>query len=223
MSNKKCGIYFLLKKGTVIYIGQTTNLVHRMRYHNVQEMDYDCARFIKCDSKDLSKYEKRWIERFKPIENHAHKGRKPPKSYYLKKERITKAPMFRYKNKSMKFRKMTEKSIIGIGKFRNETVGRLLKEKRYLDLVSIYYNLSHITFFDNILMELKITEEWRIQKPGENVEKYLEFCQAVWPSEFEQRKEKIHKRLHNLSVASLASERRLSSSRASLMSKNRGF
>ena len=33
-----------------------------------------------------------------------------------------------------------------------------------------YYNLSNITFTEDILIQLGITEEYRIEKPGKNVE-----------------------------------------------------
>jgi len=90
----------------------------------------------------------------------------------------------------MKFRKMTRKSMIGFGSYKEQTVERMLKQRPF-DLCKMYFKLSQITFFDDILDELKITAEWRIEKPGRQDEKYLEFMTSVFPEE-------LKKRIHNL-------------------------
>lgn len=65
---KIVGIYFLLKKKKIVYIGQTVNAVPRINSH-VNNIDFDQVRIIQCRKKVLKKYEKRWIIRFRPKHN----------------------------------------------------------------------------------------------------------------------------------------------------------
>jgi len=72
-------------------------------------------------------------------------------------------------------RKLTKKSTLKFGKYKDYTVGHLLGMKKQIDLISIYFKLSKITFTDDILDELGITEEYRITKPSKNIELYQDF------------------------------------------------
>ena len=63
----KTGIYFLIKDGLVVYIGQTTIWPNRLYQH--KNKDYDSTRFIECDQLSLSKYEYRLIKLFRPKYN----------------------------------------------------------------------------------------------------------------------------------------------------------
>lgn len=198
---KKCGIYFLKRKGVVIYIGQTTDLVHRMGYHNSQLMDYDCIRFIKCDKLRLIEYETRWIKRFKPVENVRH-ARPRKKYYYYQPVLRATAPKKhapKLNERNMKFRKLTRKSIIGFGHLKDVTVDKAFRVGKAVDLIQAYYRLSHITFFDDVLNDLKITDEWRIAKPGTSVDRYREFIELVYPEEVERQ----HARQYTRSVGIL--------------------
>lgn len=58
------GVYFLIKKGKVIYIGQTKNFNQRIKGHSNKK--YDSYRFVACDVNVLLDYESRWIKKFKP-------------------------------------------------------------------------------------------------------------------------------------------------------------
>jgi hypothetical protein len=60
------GIYFLIRRGKIVYIGQTKNIIGRIANHVIS---FDKIRIIPCSKRDLKKYEKRWIIRFKPKEN----------------------------------------------------------------------------------------------------------------------------------------------------------
>jgi hypothetical protein len=117
-------------------------------------MDFDKVRFISCNEDKLSFYEIRWIKKFNPILNIAHNKIKPVKVKRIK-------PI-----KFMHFRKLTRKSIIGIGLLKDISVQRMLDRKKGKEIASLYFRLSHITFFDDILDEIGITQEWRISKPG---------------------------------------------------------
>ena len=81
------GIYFLLKRKKVVYIGQSTNIVSRIKCHSNKE--FDSFRVICCKKSKLHGYEKRWIVRFKPKYNIClnpnYTSDKMPKSVYLPK------------------------------------------------------------------------------------------------------------------------------------------
>jgi len=171
VSNKGAGIYFLIRGGVVTYIGQTTNLAARLMQHKIQLMNYDSFRFIECSEWRLDFYEKRWIRKFMPIENKAQKGKKG----YIKKRKLI------LKKKHMHFRKLTRKSFIGFGQYKYKTVDQVMALGKVVDIIDIYFNLSHITFFDDILDELKITQDWRIEKPGTDKELGFAFKRAVYP------------------------------------------
>ena len=67
---------------------------------------------------------------------------------------------------SILLRKLTKKSTLNFGKFKDYTVEHLFGMKKQIELTSIYFKLSTITFTDDILDELGITEEFRIEKPS---------------------------------------------------------
>lgn len=73
----------------------------------------------------------------------------------------------------MKLRKLTEKSTMNFGKYADMTVSNVMT----VDLDYIlwaYYNNSHITFFDNILRQVGVTDKHKINKPGKDVEYFKE-------------------------------------------------
>ena len=69
-------------------------------------------------------------------------------------------------------RTLTRKSLLKFGQYQDMMVGNVIKigqaEIEYL--VWIYYNSSKINFTDDILLELKITDEFKIDKPGKKPE-----------------------------------------------------
>jgi hypothetical protein len=95
---------------------------------------------------------------------------------------------------SILLRKLTKKSTLKFGKFKDYTVGHLFGMKKQIELTSIYFKLSTITFTDDILDELGITEEYRIAKPSKNVELYKEFMMKKYG-----KKQKPNKKLQAMS------------------------
>ncbi len=61
-------IYFLIRKHKIVYIGQTHSIRYRLHHHNCY-LNYDSVRWIKCEEKNLSYYERRWIKKFNPEYN----------------------------------------------------------------------------------------------------------------------------------------------------------
>lgn len=69
-------------------------------------------------------------------------------------------------------RTLTRKSKLNFGKFKEDTVQQLLDRRKHIDLIAAYYKLSAINFTEDVLEELKIYADDRIQKPSINKEKY---------------------------------------------------
>lgn len=75
MSNIQTGIYFLIKDGIIIYIGQSTRITKRIRDHK-RDKDFDHYRVIACNESLLLQYEKRLIKYFKPRLNGVTGGKR---------------------------------------------------------------------------------------------------------------------------------------------------
>jgi hypothetical protein len=72
---------------------------------------------------------------------------------------------------------LTRKSIMGFGSSstRDLSVQMLLDTGQHNLLTCAYFNLDKIGFTDDILDELGITQEYRIDKPGKSEEKRKKF------------------------------------------------
>ena len=68
----------------------------------------------------------------------------------------------------IRLRVLTKKSKIGWGKFANNTVGEMIEGRHFNELLWLYYHIQWLTYTDELLDELKIFKEFRIQKPGIN-------------------------------------------------------
>ena len=65
-------------------------------------------------------------------------------------------------------RTLTLKSEMRFGKYYDLTVGTILTRYKKHYLMWVYYNMSKITFTDDVLGSLGIIEKDRIEKPGAN-------------------------------------------------------
>ena len=72
-------------------------------------------------------------------------------------------------------RTLTRKSKLGFGKWKDYTVQELLDLRKPLVLISPYYKLTSINYIEDILIELNITQEYRIEKPSSNKDEYYRF------------------------------------------------
>ena len=67
---KEIFVYLLLKNNQVIYVGQTTNGINRIKQHFVKkEIEFDEYRTIKCSKKDLNNLEDFYIIKYQPKYN----------------------------------------------------------------------------------------------------------------------------------------------------------
>lgn len=73
--NKEPYIYFLLKSGKIVYIGETRAIRLRIYQHN-HYTDYDTIRIMSCPADKLTYYEQRWIIKFQPSLNILHTERR---------------------------------------------------------------------------------------------------------------------------------------------------
>jgi hypothetical protein len=76
-------------------------------------------------------------------------------------------------------RTMTRKSLFKIGKNKDLTIQRMIDLNKKIDLVSAYYKLSKVNFTKDILDELKITNNWVIEKPSVNKHMYYDFLKSI--------------------------------------------
>jgi hypothetical protein len=124
-------------------------------------------------------------------------------------------------------RKLTRKSKMGFGQYRDLTVQDLLDQKRGLHIVAAYYALGNITFEDDILDELGIPEDERINKPGKDLEMRTKAVKGFYErlnkgkSLLEKFKEIAHRRKEKRLYAQLVAAK-MTPCRAKLQGLNHG-
>ena len=75
-------------------------------------------------------------------------------------------------------RTLTRKSKLGFGKYKDLTVQHILDMRMPLVLIAPYYKLTSINYIEDVLIELKITKEYRISKPSSNKDAYYNFLEC---------------------------------------------
>lgn len=63
-----CGIYFLIKEGEVVYVGQSTNVFARVPKHR-KDKEFDSWHWVPCERKNLNGMELFYLGMFKPTLN----------------------------------------------------------------------------------------------------------------------------------------------------------
>lgn len=118
------------------------------------------------------------------------------------------------------YRKLTRKSQLKFGKYSELTVEGVLDciaaGKDYLRWC--YFNLSGITFFDDILDELEITPEWRFQKPGTRPEEWEAFISQLRKQKFKETYGEMSEESRKKAL-SIRKNKKLSHRRAKCVSK----
>ena len=64
---QNCFVYFLLKGGEVIYVGQTNNGLIRPLSH--RDKDFDEIKILYCSAEELDLIEDKYIQKYKPVYN----------------------------------------------------------------------------------------------------------------------------------------------------------
>ena len=93
----------------------------------------------------------------------------------------------------MVLRKLALKSIFNFGKCYDYTVSQALSLNKHHYLIWVYYNCSHISFNDEILMILDITKERQIKKPGVHRSYYEEHSLEFSP-DYDQNTSKLRQK-----------------------------
>jgi len=75
----------------------------------------------------------------------------------------------------IKLRKLSLKSKLNFGKYKNCTVEQMIGLRKELSLISAYYKLSSISFNEEVLSMLGVTERFKINKPGTDIATYYDF------------------------------------------------
>jgi hypothetical protein len=70
----KCGIYFLIKDQSVVYVGQSINITQRVAEHT-KTKDFDTFTYVQCKRENLNQIEAMYITRLKPKYNYNSLGR----------------------------------------------------------------------------------------------------------------------------------------------------
>jgi len=86
-------------------------------------------------------------------------------------------------------RTLTRKSKLGFGKWKQYTIQELINLNKLLVVISPYYKLTSINYTEDILIELKITEKYRIKKPSSNKKMYYKFLNE---NGYELKEEKVY-------------------------------
>jgi hypothetical protein len=89
----------------------------------------------------------------------------------------------------VRLRVLTKKSKVLGGKFDGQFIQTLLDLHNYQYLRYCYYNYSAMSFTNDILDEIGITEEFRIEKPGVKIG----FEQYIWKMKHENLSDDIIK------------------------------
>lgn len=122
-------------------------------------------------------------------------------------------------------RTLTKKSVLKFGKYAELQVFQLLNLKKNKYIRFCYFNLSAISFTDDILDEVLIPKNYRIQKPGTNKEIYDKLEHEIESRIYGLTKYILEKKLNKRLKAKAVSRMRAESifySKASLQSRNHG-
>ena len=60
------GIYFLIHKNEIIYIGKSIHIFRRITQHYLNKKEFDAFFYFKCNIDDMDALEKFYIKKFKP-------------------------------------------------------------------------------------------------------------------------------------------------------------
>ena len=82
----------------------------------------------------------------------------------------------------VRLRTLTEKSVLGFGKYSDYRVGDLLGLNKTVYLRWVYYHMSMISFTDDILKQIYIMDEGIILKPGKDADMYNKVNERLWNS-----------------------------------------
>ena len=126
---------------------------------------------------------------------------------------------------SVNLRTLTLKSVMGFGKHFDMNVSQVLATVNKSYIIWCYYSLSNISFVDEILNMVGITEEYRITKPGKDAEmlkKFDDYRTGNWNDTAKANAKKRAVKILKGQSAHSKGVDRIRYSKASLARKNHG-
>ena len=69
------GIYFLIYRGEIVYVGQSRNVETRIASHSEHDVEFDSWSALECELQDLDDWESHYQQKFKPKFNAARTHR----------------------------------------------------------------------------------------------------------------------------------------------------
>ena len=121
-------------------------------------------------------------------------------------------------------RKLSRKSVMNFGKYFDLTVQQCIDTRKKSYLKWVYFNMSNITFLDEILDELKIPFEFRFDKPNKNSElgeKLKAINKELYPDWFKDKLQRKAKRLNLIKSEKNEFKIERQTSKINLMNQNR--
>lgn len=121
-------------------------------------------------------------------------------------------------------RKLSRKSFLNFGKHFDLTVQQCIDTRKKHYLKWVYFNMSNITFLDEILDELKIPLEFRFDKPNKNSElgeKLKAIDKESYPDWFKDKLQRRAKRLSLFESEKNEFKSEIQTSKINLMNQNR--
>lgn len=126
---------------------------------------------------------------------------------------------------TVRLRTLTEKSVIGFGRYSDSTVGMLISYEKTHYLRWCYFNFESITFTDDILSKIHIPNNFRINKPGKDLIKHTELNEHIMnkiPAFAKLKKESHLRRVRMASYVSAKKQDLFYYSKGNLQRKNHG-
>ncbi|MBC8321219.1 MAG: hypothetical protein H8E34_10890 [Bacteroidetes bacterium] len=105
-------------------------------------------------------------------------------------------------------RTMTGKSIIGFGRYADMSVQQVIDLRKAPYLRWLYFNFTKITFTDDILDEINLWEEFRIDKPGKCPEKHKRLSGLLYDRLHYKSKKHIDKRIKSSKIKKMVNFRK---------------
>jgi hypothetical protein len=122
------------------------------------------------------------------------------------------------------FRTLTRKSILGFGRFRNDTIQGLIDSGHADYLRFVYFYLNDITFVDDILKEIDVYRDnefdFRINKPGANPGAIEEINKRIRTKEEQEKASRIARRAISKDIYSKINIERKVFSKSNLQRRN---
>lgn len=93
-------------------------------------------------------------------------------------------------NGTIRLRKLARKSILWFGKHEGLSVQQIIDLQHHTYLRWVYFNCEEVGFLDEILDEIRVPEDMRIEKPGTNPEFHTQLREKL--AEKMRFKDKMH-------------------------------